>query len=161
MNCPSWIYQICVARVVSEYLSSELDIKAFAKKYSDGLGNSYNPIPIEAFLNPSEEIIIFLAEIKAGEGAVELLDNFTYFRLHFETLNVPRKLKTVFGNIEDPVKHPLEPVESTLKSLRAYIFGLRSSTVPTKPLGWTLENDENVPNLATLAAKEVTILDIF
>ena len=51
MNCPNWIYEICVARVASEYLSSELDIVAFAKKYSEGLAISYNPIPIEAFSN--------------------------------------------------------------------------------------------------------------
>ena len=160
MNCPNWIYEICVARVASEYLSSELDIVAFAKKYSEGLAISYNPIPIEAFSEPTEQIIIFLAEIEAGENAVELLENFTYFRLYFEALNVPRKLKTVFGNIEDPVKQPLEPKENTLKALRAYIFGLRSNTVPTKPAGWLLEKDENIPKLAELVAKPVTILDM-
>ena len=156
MNCPNWIYEICIARVASEYLSSELDIVAFAKKYSEGLAISYNPIPIEAFSEPTEQIIIFLAEIEAGENAVELLENFTYFRLYFEALNVPRKLKTVFGNIEDPVKQPLEPKENTRKALRAYIFGLRSNTVPTRPAGWLLEKDENIPKLAELVAKPVT-----
>ena len=82
MNCPNWIYEICVARVASEYLSSELDIVAFAKKYSEGLAISYNSIPIEAFSEPTEQIIIFLAEIEAGENAVELLENFTYFRFN-------------------------------------------------------------------------------
>ena len=115
MNCPNWIYEICVARVASEYLSSELDIVAFAKKYSEGLAVSYNPIPIEAFSEPTEQIIIFLGEIEAGENAVELLENFTYFRLYFEALNVPRKLKTVFGNIEDPVKQPLSRKKTHLK----------------------------------------------
>ncbi len=161
MNCPNWIYEICVARVTSEYIASELDIVAFAKKYSEGLGTLYSPIPIEAFTEPSQEIVIFLAEIEAGENAVELLENFTYFRLYFEALNVPRKLKTVFGSIEDPSKQPLEPKENTLKALRAYIFGLRSNTVPTKPPGWQLENDENVPKLAEIVAKPVTILDMF
>ena len=161
MNCPNWIYEICVARVTSEYISSELDIVAYAKKYSEGLGALYSPIPIEAFTEPSQEIIIFLAEIDAGESAVELLENFTYFRLYFEALNVPRKLKTVFGSIEDPSKQPLEPKENTLKALRAYIFGLRSNTVPTKPPGWLLEKDENIPKLAEIVAKPVTILDMF
>lgn len=161
MNCPNWIYEICVARVTSEYISSELDVVAFAKKYSEGLAVLYNPIPIEVFTEPSQEIVVFLAEINAGELSVELLENFTYFRLYFEALNVPRKLKTVFGSIEDPSKQPLEPKENTLKSLRAYIFGLRSNTVPTKPPEWKLENDENVPKLAELVAKPVTILDMF
>ena len=142
-----------------ERLSSGLRINS-AGDDATGLAISYNPIPIEAFSEPTEQIIIFLAEIEAGENAVELLENFTYFRLYFEALNVPRKLKTVFGNIEDPVKQPLEPKENTLKALRAYIFGLRSNTVPTRPAGWLLEKDENIPKLAELVAKPVTILDI-
>ena len=161
MYCPNWIYQISVARVVSEYLSSEMGVEAFAKKYNQGLSNSYEPIPIESFIEPAEQIIIFLGEIEAGDSAVELLNNYTYFRLYFESLNVPRKLKSIFGNIEDSVKVPLEPSDTPLKSFRAYIFGLRSGTVPTPSEGWRLEDDENVPNLSKLASQTVSILDAF
>ena len=161
MYCPNWIYQISVARVVSEYLSSEMGIEAFAKKYSNGLSSSYEPIAFESFIEPAEQIIIFLGEIEAGDTAVDLLDNYTYFRLYFESLNVPRKLKLMFGNIEDGVKVPLESSDSTPKSFRAYIFGLRSGTVPTPPEGWRLEAHENVPNLSKLASQTISILDAF
>ncbi|MDC3312122.1 hypothetical protein OAW28_05665 [Alphaproteobacteria bacterium] len=161
MFCPNWIFQISVARVASEYLSSELDILVFAKKYSDGLSKLYDPLPVEAFTAPTEQIIVFLGEIEAGESAVELLQNYTYYRLYFEALNSPRKLKSMFGSIEDGVKVPLEPMDSILKSLRAYIFGLRSGTVPIPPSGWKLEDDEHIPNLAAIISKSVSILDAF
>lgn len=161
MFCPNWIYQISVSRVTSEYLSSELDITLFGKKYSEGLKQFYETIPIENFTTPAENIVVFLGEIEAGETAVELLQNYTYFRVYFETLNTPRKLKSMFGSIEDGVKTPLEPIETTLKSFRAYVFGLRSGTVPTPPSEWTLESDENVPNLSALASQQVSILDAF
>lgn len=161
MYCPNWIYQISVARVVSEYLSSEMGIEAFVKKYNQGLSSRYDPIPVESFNDPAEQIIIFLGEIEAGDSAVELLNNYTYFKLYFETLNVPRKLKSMFGNIEDSVKVPLETSDSALKSFRAYIFGLRSGTVPTPSEGWRLEDDEHVPNLSKLASQTVSILDAF
>ncbi len=161
MFCPNWIYQISVSRVASEYLSSELDITPFSKKYSEGLKQFYEIIPIENFTTPAENIVVFLGEIEAGETAVELLQNYTYFRVYFETLNTPRKLKSMFGSIEDGVKTPLEPIETTLKSFRAYVFGLRSGTVPTPPSEWTLESDENVPNLSALARQQVSILDVF
>ena len=161
MYCPNWIYQISVARVVSEYLSSEMGIEAFVKKYNQGLSSRYDPIPVESFSDPAEQIIIFLGEIEAGDSAVELLNNYTYFKLYFETLNVPRKLKSMFGSIEDSVKVPLETSDSALKSFRAYIFGLRSGTVPTPSEGWRLEDDENVPNLSKLASQTVSILDAF
>ena len=93
MFCPNWIYQISVSRVASEYLSSELDITPFSKKYSEGLKQFYEIIPIENFTTPAENIVVFLGEIEAGETAVELLQNYTYFRVYFETLNTPRKLK--------------------------------------------------------------------
>lgn len=161
MYCPNWIYQISVARVVSEYLSSEMGIEAFVKKYNQGLSSRYDPIPVESFNDPAEQIIIFLGEIEAGDSAVELLNNYTYFKLYFETLNVPRKLKSMFGSIEDSVKVPLETSDSALKSFRAYIFGLRSGTVPTPSEGWRLEDDEHVPNLSKLASQTVSILDAF
>jgi len=161
MNCPNWLYEISVARVAGEYLSSELDITAFSKKYCDGLSNLYNPIPIEAFTEPAQQIIIFLGEIEAGETAVELLETYCYFRLYFEKQNVPRKLKPLFGSIEDGSKQPLEPSEATLKSFRAYIFGLRSGTVPTPPTGWELEKDENIPSFTAIVEKSVSILDVF
>ena len=105
MNCPGWIYEICVARTASEFLRSELGITAFSSKYSSGLAEFYDKIEAILFQEPAEEILQFLSEIQAGEDAVEYLEHFTYFKLNFENSNTKRKLNPMFGSIEDPIKH--------------------------------------------------------
>ena len=159
---PHWIFEICVSRTASEYLSSELGIEAFSKKYSTGLKKLYNEdIPLKVFENCAQGIVEFLGEIDAGEQAVNLLNDFTYFRLYNEAINKPRKMKSMFGSILDPVKVTEHNAEMMLKSFRAYIFGLRSDAVPKAPPGWVLENDEHIVKLKLLFEEKVSVLDIF
>ena len=159
---PHWIFEICVSRTASEYLSSELGIEAFSKKYSTGLKKLYNEdISQKVFENCAQGIVEFLGEIDAGEQAVNLLNDFTYFRLYNEAINKPRKMKSMFGSILDPVKVTEHKAELMLKSFRAYIFGLRSDAVPKAPPGWVLENDEHIVKLKLLFEEKVSVLDIF
>lgn len=159
---PHWIFEICVSRTASEYLSSELGIEAFSKKYSIGIKKLYNEdISEKVFENCAQGIIEFLGEIDAGEQAVNLLNDFTYFRLYNEAVNKPRKMKSMFGSILDPVKVTEHKAEMILKSFRAYIFGLRSDAVPKAPPGWILENDEHIVKLKILFEEKVSVLDIF
>ena len=161
MNCPGWIYEICVARTASEFLRSELAINAFSFKYSSGLSEIYSKIEAPYFEEPAEEILKFLAEIQAGENAAEYLEHYTYFRLYFENTSSKRKLSLIFGSIEDPVKNIEIDKVKVVKSFKAFVFSLRSSYVDETPSGWVLESDENIPKIAELAAKEVNILDMF
>ena len=159
---PHWIFEICVSRTASEYLSSEVGIEAFSKKYSTGIKNLYNEdIPAQVFENCTQGIIEFLGEIDAGEQAVNLLNDFTYFRLYNEAVNKPRKMKSMFGSIEDSVKVTEHKPEMTLKSFRAYVFGIRSDAVPKAPPGWVLDNDEHIVKHKPLFEEKVSMLDIF
>jgi hypothetical protein len=161
MNCPGWIYDICVARTASEFLHSELAINAFSLKYSSNLSEIYTKIEPEYFEEPAEEILKFLLEIQAGENAAEYLEHYTYFRLYFENTNIKRKLNPMFGSIEDPAKNVEADKAKVFKSFKAFVFSLRSSYVDETPAGWTLEGDENIPKISEIAAKEVDILDMF
>lgn len=161
MNCPGWIYEICVARTASEFLHSELTISAFSLKYSSSLSEIYEKIEPQYFEEPAEEILIFLSEIKAGENAAEYLERYTYFRLYFENANSKRKLKPMFGSIEDSVKNIEVDKVKVIKSFKAFIFSLRSNYVDETPSGWRLENDENIPKISKIVAKQANILDIF
>lgn len=160
MFCPAWIYDIAVARTAAEYLSSDMTVEAFARKYGEGLSESYKEIAIEALQQPAEAMLLFLAEIEAGEMAVEFLTDFTYYRLYTEAVGRPRKMKPLFGSLEDGVKEMQYHSDATGKAFRAYIFAQRSNTVPKAPAGWRLEDDENVPMLAALAAHQLSVLDI-
>jgi len=159
---PSWVYDVAVMRTAYEFLSSEVGIEAFGKKYAEGLAKLYkNSITPEMLFEPAQTILEFLSEIEAGEQAVELLNNFTYFRLYNEGVNRPRKMKSMFGTIEDPVKAQEYKSEDTIKAFRAYVFGLRSNTVPEAPEGWRLENDEHIDKLKPLIEASVSVLDMF
>jgi len=161
MFCPQWIFDICAARVAGEFISSELTLEAYSKKYSEGLNSLYNKQEItpEFICGVAQTILEFLSEIEAGEQAFELISNFTYFRLHFESLNQPRKMKSMFGNLEDAVKINDIKHDLTLKTFRAFVFGLRSNTTPLPPAGWKLEEDEHLVQLKEIINKQVSILD--
>jgi hypothetical protein len=103
---------------------------------------------------------MFLSEIEAGDMAAELLNDFCYFRLTQESVGKPRKMKPLFGALEDPIKTQDYSSESAGKAFRAYVFALRSNTVPKALPGWMLDTDENVPFLAEVAAKKLTLLDV-
>ena len=162
MFTPGWIFDISVARTASEYLSSEIGIEAFAKKYAEGLASYYkNAIEVEVFSDTAETILEFLSEIEAGDRAVEFLNDFTYFRLYYENNSTPRKMKPLFGSIEDGEKLQEYKPEETIKAFRAYIFGMRSNAVPTAPDGWRLETDNNIDKFKLIIERQVSMLDMF
>jgi hypothetical protein len=161
MHRPAFIYDMCVARTAAEFLHGELGVEAFAKKYAEMLSDGCVTVNQEEVQAPAEAMLQFLAEVEAGEGAADLLNSFAYFRLNFEGVGRPRKMKPMFGNIEDPVKAREWNKESTPKAFRAFVFALRSQTVPTAPAGWQLETEEAVPKLAEAAAKKLSVLDMF
>ena len=162
MFIPGWVFEIAIMRTASEYLSSEVGIEAFGKKYAQGLAAIYKEtLPPEVFVETAQQIIEFLAEIEAGEQAVSILNDFCYFRLYNEGVNRPRKMKSMFGTIEDPAKTQEYNSENTIKAFRAYVFGLRSNTVPEAPEGWRLENDEHIDKLKPLIEASVSVLDMF
>lgn len=161
MFCPPWIFDICVARTASEFLYSDLSLTPFAVKYSKGLSSLYEPVGTEQLETTGEGLLQFLTEIDAGESAADFLRHYTYFKLYFETNNVKRKLKPLFGSIEDPVKNIDFSEDKAQKNFRAFVFSLRSNILEVPPTSWALENDENLPKLNAIISEEVNILDIF
>jgi len=162
MYAPGWIFDVAVSRTALEFLSSELAIDAFAQKYSNGLSELYSdPITSELILETAQKFIEFLGEIEAGEHAVELLNDFSYYRMYFEGANRPRKMKSMFSSIEDSIKTLEYNSEGSVKSFRAFIFGMRSNTVPKAPAGWQIQNDEHLEKLNKIIEKPVSVLDMF
>lgn len=162
MFTPGWIFDIAIARTASEFLSADIGIEAFAKKYAEGLAKYYTtPIDVALFSDTAQTILEFLSEIEAGDRAVEYLNDFIYFRLYNENTSTPRKMKPMFGSIEDGVKTQEYKPEETIKAFRAYIFGLRSNAVPTAPDGWRLETDDHIDKLKSIIERQVSMLDMF
>lgn len=159
MYCPSWIFEIAVCRIASEYLGSEFPMETAVKKYAEGLSETYAEISPELLAASSALLIEFLGEIEAGENAVPLLNGFTHFRLYSERVGIPRKMKPLFGSIEDPVKQVEYSEDLIRKSFRAYVYRLRSNQQQSAPAGWRLEDDENLEAFGELVRKQSSLLD--
>ena len=159
-HCPSFMFDVASARAAADFLSSEIGLEAHSQKYSTGLLEIYEDVTLDDIIFAAEGMLQFLADIEAGENAVQLLFSFTYYRIYFEGPNRPRKIKPMFGTIEDPIKIKEWSKENAPKTFRAFVFGLRSNTVPNPPTGWLLESEESTPILAKLAAEQLSLIDL-
>ena len=89
--------------------------------------------------------------------AVELLKDFSYFRMYYVNPKRRRKLKPLFGTLEGAEKKKNYSPERAVKSFKAFVFALRSKTVPQAPTGWTLDNDEALKGFRLLVNTEVGV----
>ena len=160
MHSPDFIYDIAVARCASEFLSSELALETFAEKYAQGLTELYSEVDLHSIQDPAEQHLQFLAEIEAGEAAVDLLSGFVHFRLFYDGVARPRKMKPLFGALDDGAKARTWSPETTVKSFRAYVFGLRSNPSLAAPAGWNFEDTEYMPRFMPLVQKKMSVLDV-
>lgn len=160
MFCPSWIFDISVARVASEYLAADMPIEAIGAKYATGLTEKYDEIVVDELVETAQLILTFLAEVDAGENAVSIINEFCFFRLHFVKAGVPRKMKSIFGSIEDPVKQKEYSGELLIKAFRAHTFNLRGNPEIAAPVGWKLEDDQHLGDFGELIKKPTSLLDV-
>ena len=156
--CPEWIFNLSVARSAYEFIISELPIKAYAKKYAFGLSEHYELIKTEEIENEAELILRFLVEINADKSD-ELLNNYAYFCLKYVQNGQKRKLKGIFGTAFDPSKEKKYSEKVTLKSFRAYVFGLRSGISEKPSAGWDILEEEDIDLLKDIINKEANIID--
>ena len=75
--CPEWVFDICCARAAQEFISHDLELETYAKKYERGLAEHYEAISYSLFYEGAEEMLRFLDEI-GEEAAAETLHSFIY-----------------------------------------------------------------------------------
>ncbi len=156
--CPEWIFNLSVARTAYEFIISEMPIRAYAKKYSKGLSEFYTEIKFEEIENEAELLLRFLVEMNAEE-ADEFLNSYCYFLIRFVTQGTARKIKGIFGSDLDPVKQKNYKEHTTLKSFKAYVFGIRSGISEKPSAGWDISDEENLDFLGELLLKKADIVD--
>ena len=156
--CPSWIFNLSTASTAYEFIISDLPIKAYAKKYANGLNEHYGEIKPEEIESAAENLLRFLVEINADKSD-ELLNNYTYFCLKYVQSGQKRKLKGIFGTAFDPSKEKKYSEKFTLKSFRAYVFGLRSGISEKPSAGWDILEEEELDLLKDILKKEANIVD--
>jgi hypothetical protein len=159
--CPEWIFSVCITNAGIEFLSEDTSIESCAVKYADGLSERYALIEPELISTTTQDLLIFLSEIDAGETAVTLLNSFTYNRLKFEATKKPRKIRSLFGSAFDPTKIQEYSPEKSVKLFKATIFGLRSKANSHAPSGWTINTETNLEWLGELLDKKTNLFDSF
>ena len=159
--CPEWIFSICCASTAAEYLSQETSIESCAEKYTRGLNAQYSGIEPNLIAGSAKELLLFLADIDAGDSAVSLLNSFIFNRLKYEATRKPRKIRGIFGSAFDATKLPEYSSEKCMKLFKAMIFGLRSKANPSAPAGWAISQEENLEWFGKLLTQKTSILDTF
>ena len=156
--CPGWIFNLCVTRAAYDFITSDLPIKSYAKKYAFGLSEQYAEIKTEEIEAEAENVLRFLVEINAEESD-QLLNNFVFFSLKYVHNGSKRKLKGLFGSAFDASKAKEYFEKVTLKAFKAYVFGLRSGVSEKPSPGWDITEEEDLDFLGDLVKKEANIAD--
>ena len=159
-KCPDWIFDIVSTRVCVQFLAESHPLDLSSNHFVDQLHSAYSEVDPKLVSETAEHMVRFLGEVDAGEEAVNVLNDFIYFRINYESTTKKRNLKPLFGNPEDAVavaKH-----FESLKRFKAYVFGLRSNNSPTSPPGWdVLRNVESLPVVLGLVSSSINPLDLF
>ena len=156
--CPSWLFNLCVARTAYDFITSDLPIRAYATKYASGLSEHFAEIKKEEVEQEAETVLRFLVDINSEESD-QLLNNFVYFSLKYVQHGSKRKLKGLFGSALDPTKEKEYQENITLKNFKAYVFGLRSGISEKPSPGWNIIEEEGIEFLVEIIKKEANISD--
>ncbi len=158
--CPEWIYDAVIAQTAKDFISLDMPLITFARKYANGLAERYEAIPEEEIEAVAEEFIRTLDELGAGTESADLLNNFCYFRVMYSSQHVKRRLKPLFGTVDAGDKNKSYFMNETTKRFRAYIFATRSRVEVKADPGWTLAKVEELEWLGELVSKSVGLDDL-
>ena len=87
-------------------------------------------------------------------------NHFIYYRLKFNGLKGPRKLKSLLGSAFDGTKEKKYNEETMIKDYKAFCFSLRSGTVPKAPSGWLIKNEPDLGFFADIIGKDFSLDDL-
>ena len=155
--CPEWVYGICSARSAYDFLSSNNTITLISNKFCLGLNEYYKEIKREEIELLAEKILEFLSEINASDQAVDLLNDYIYSRVNFNSDGSERKIVSMFSSALDGEKIKDYSVEKSLKTFRACTYSIRNGVMQKSTPGWQISDKEDIGWLDDLFNKEIDI----
>ena len=158
--CPEWVYGICSARSAYDFLSSNNTITLISNKFFLGLNEYYKEIKREEIELLAEKILEFLSEINASDQAVDLLNDYIYSRVNFNTDGGERKIVSIFSSALDGEKIKDYSVEKSLKIFRAHTYSIRNGVMQKSTPGWQISDKEDIGWLDDLFNKEIDIFSL-
>jgi hypothetical protein len=158
LYCPTFIYEICVASAVKNFLTESYSLDMLGKKYAEGISEHYKPISTEEISGPAEEILRFLSDRKNPMfEAHDLANHYVYWKLNFDGRS-QRKLKGIFSDSFKGMKERKFSIEEVIKDFKAYCFSLRAGQVEQSPAGWDIKQEQEIDELGKIVNRKVDTL---
>ena len=80
--CPKWVYSVCTAYCARYFLEKDIPIELVAKKFCTELDEKYHEVNPTEMASIAEDMLRLLAEVEAGEDAVNFLTGYIYFTIN-------------------------------------------------------------------------------
>ena len=158
--CPEWVFSVCCAKTSYDFLFTNNSINMISKKFANELSEQYNEVKFEEISDVAEKILQFLSEIKAGEEAINFLNDYMHYRTCFNINGSERKIKGMFSSAFDGEKDKDYNSEKTVKIFRATVYSLRNGVSPKATPGWSIKDTQDIDWLGELFEKEINITDL-
>ena len=158
--CKEWIFSICAAETARDFLSSNNSINSIAQKFSNVLSEKYNEIRYEEIADVAEQILQFLSEVKAGEKAVNYLNDYIHYRVNYESTGTERKLIGIFTSafVGDKLKDYSS--QQALKIFKATVYSLRNDAIPKATPGWLITDTEDIDWLGEVFEQKIDVFKL-
>ncbi len=157
--CPKWVYSVCTAYCARYFIEKDIPIELVAKKFCAELDEKYHEVNPVEMASIAEDMLRLLAEVDAGEEAINFLTGYIFFTINFESAGKTRTKKLLLGSIFDGDKQIQYNEKEVAKSFRVYMYSLRSGSVPSAPTGWHIDQENDIDFLKEIASKEISIFD--
>ena len=158
MYCPTWIYAIICNEICKNYVTSDLDIGAFANKYGSKSVNTFSDLNASKLAAGAEAIVRFLGTVE-GVDVPQVCSAFTYNTALFDKAGNPRKTKGLFKKDETQGVKLEATDEDVEKLFRTFAFRLRSNPNLIAPEGFSLRAVEGLTWVAEVVEQEVSFID--
>jgi hypothetical protein len=158
--CPEWVYGICSAKTAYDFLTSNNTITLISNKFCLELNEHYNEIKREEIEFLAQKILEFLSEINASDQAAEMLNDYVYSRVNFNSDGSERKIVSMFSSALDGEKIKDYSLEKSLKIFRANTYSIRNGVIQKSTPGWEISDKEDIGWLGDLFNKEIDIFSL-
>ena len=158
MYCPTWIYAIICNEICKNYVTSDLDIGAFANKYGSKAMNTFSDLSSSKLAAGAEAIVRFLGTVE-NVDVIQVCSAFTYNTALFDKAGNPRKSKGLFKKDETQGVKLESTDEDVEKLFRTFAFRLRSNPNLLAPEEFSLRSVEGLAWVAEVVEQEVSFID--
>ena len=157
--CPQWVLSASIGLVIKNFIEKDVPLDLLSRKYAQELQKNYDEVNPFQIATIAEDIVRILAEIDAGSDSINYINGYIYFTVTYESIGKVRTRKLLLGHIFDGVKEVNYDEKIIVRSFKAYMYSLRSGTVPSAPSGWSLDQEKDLDLLKELAEKDISIFD--